>query len=88
MSAETRTPERVAEHAQEAFWAAVAESYPEVTTGDFPPGDDFPLALAMERAIEAWLMWNWPEGSNPPGWKCPRCGDDRRGCDRDECRSM
>lgn len=48
----------VAETAERAFWQAVAEAFPAVTGGDFPPDATHEFSTACERAIETWLMYN------------------------------
>jgi hypothetical protein len=80
--------EHAVEHAQMAFWNQFAACFPQVTGGDLDPLTDARLDEAMRHAAKEWLDLNWPEGSNPPGWTCWRCGTADRGCDRDECRSM
>ena len=46
------------EEAQQAFWGKVAEHFPEVKTGDFPPEDQLTFDDACERAISRWLYYN------------------------------
>jgi hypothetical protein len=65
--------ERINEAAEEAsmeFWSAVADAFPEVTTGDLPPdaADDF--RRAAKGVIERWLEVNAPdEGeAESAGW--------------------
>lgn len=43
---------------EDAFWAAVSESFPEATSGDLAPDASHALTRAMERAIEAWVDAN------------------------------
>lgn len=45
----------------EAFWQAVAEEFPEVTSGDFPPDAQMQLEQSIRSAIELWLHYNAPE---------------------------
>jgi hypothetical protein len=47
------------EGATQAFFAALAASYPEVTTGDFPIDRTF--GHRFEEAADVWLDINWPE---------------------------
>jgi hypothetical protein len=47
-----------------AFWDVVAESYPEVQSGDFPPDATFEIHDAMKTAINRWLDWNHPDRQN------------------------
>lgn len=44
--------------AQFAFWAVIAESYPEVTTGDFPPECHFKWDADTREALTTWLKYN------------------------------
>jgi len=53
--------ETVSEGAQMAFWAEVAKSYPEVTTGDLAPDVCFVFGEACNTAIEKWLESNHPD---------------------------
>lgn len=46
--------------AQEAFWAVVAQKFPEVTTGDFSPLDTVQFKTACDVAVEMWLTYNHP----------------------------
>jgi hypothetical protein len=46
--------------ARDAFWASVAESFPEVTTGDMAPGDEVALEFATNEVLLVWLMYNHP----------------------------
>lgn len=43
---------------EDAFWAAVAEAFPEATSGDLDPGMAVTLEQTMERAIRAWVDYN------------------------------
>ena len=42
----------------ERFWQAVAETFPEVTSGDFTPADTARLETALREAVEQWLFYN------------------------------
>jgi hypothetical protein len=42
----------------EAFWKAVAEAFPAITTGDFPPDETVRFEKAMRRAVNCWLAFN------------------------------
>lgn len=46
--------------ARDAFWASIAESFPEVTTGDMSPGDDMALESGTNQVVATWLLWNHP----------------------------
>ncbi len=52
--------------ANDAFWAKVAEAFPETTTGDFPPDAAFVWNSTMEYAIKIWVELNAPEAANLP----------------------
>jgi hypothetical protein len=57
------TPERIRAAvgpARDAFWAKIAESFPEVTTGDMAPGDEIALEWAINETVVTWLTWNHP----------------------------
>lgn len=49
------------QRAEDAFWEVVAQSYPEVQTGDFPPDSAFAWDEACKNAIASWLASNHPE---------------------------
>jgi hypothetical protein len=49
---------KVAQKADDAFWAVVADSYPEIKTGDLDPTTTGNLRLMMEEAIIIWLNTN------------------------------
>jgi hypothetical protein len=51
----------VMEKAQEAFWKTVAESFPEITSGDFPPDADLRFNKACKDAIAIWHSMNIEE---------------------------
>lgn len=51
----------VLELAQHAFWRVVADSYPDITTGDFPPDCHDSFTEACQTAVWWWLHIN--EGS-------------------------
>ena len=48
----------VCQEAELTFWAVVAKSYPEVTTGDYDPLETVKESLADEDRIRQWLDWN------------------------------
>ena len=50
------------EDAQLAFWASVVKSFPEITTGDFPPGDSMQFDFESTEAVRAWVSYNSPTG--------------------------
>ena len=46
------------DNAEADFWSAIAESYPEAKTGDFPPDASLDLYMALQKAVRQWLGWN------------------------------
>ncbi len=57
----TRAPilaKRACNKALDAFWNAVAESFPEITSGDMDPVEAVHFDEAAQRAVEAWLDAN------------------------------
>lgn len=50
--------------AQEAFWAAIADEFPEVKSGDFSPAATDAFDSACMSAGSSWVAGNWPE--TPP----------------------
>lgn len=50
------------ENAECAFWASIAESYPEIKSGDLGPDVVIPFTIMTEKAVAAWLTGNAPEG--------------------------
>lgn len=59
--------EKTLEAASDAFWAKVAEAFPEAKHGDFGPEESFAIENAMRDAISMWVRWNVgiPGGSDP-----------------------
>lgn len=51
---------RIAEDAQDAFWAVVAERYPNNEGGDFPADAHFAFERACQAAVRAWAESNVP----------------------------
>ena len=54
------------ENAQMAFWAAIAESYPEIKSGDFMPAQQFAFFDACKKAVSHWLEMNSEEEPTVP----------------------
>ena len=52
--------EKLLYKADDAFWAVIAEAFPEATTGDFPPDATLNWHEAIEKAIRIWLFYNMP----------------------------
>lgn len=50
--------EQVVRGGEDAFWAAVAEQFPEAESGDLAPDAAYALTRAMERAVRAWIDAN------------------------------
>jgi len=46
------------EAARDAFWAALADQFPEVDSGDFGPGETLALEEATNEAVRTWLYYN------------------------------
>lgn len=44
--------------AMEAFWATVAEHYPQAQTGDISPGTEGAFELVARAAVEEWVAEN------------------------------
>jgi len=52
---------KVATEAQAAFWRVVAERFPDVETGDFPPDTTMQFDTDCKRAVAWWLSTNHPK---------------------------
>lgn len=50
----------VAAAALEAFWATVAQSYPEIETGDLAPDLVVALRDSAGKAVNSWIEWSLP----------------------------
>ncbi len=50
--------EAAVELAQSAFWAKLAEQFPEITSGDFPPGAQIDFDTACLSAAKTWVGGN------------------------------
>lgn len=48
------------ENAQQAFWAAVVEQYPEISSGDFHPLESNAFDICCRKALNHWLDYNYP----------------------------
>ena len=55
-SQDTSRIEAAVEDAQQIFWKSIAESFPEIKTGDFDKGMEMDDALI--RFVRHWLEWN------------------------------
>lgn len=42
----------------DAFWASIAASYPQATTGDISPGALIPFKRTAQAAVEEWVWAN------------------------------
>lgn len=49
-----------AEQATEAMWGGVVKAYPEVTTGEFGPGETIELEQMIRGMLTLWLIYNRP----------------------------
>lgn len=45
-------------NAQDSFWSAIVDEYPEIETGDLGPGDVCEFDEACEKVLKAWLSNN------------------------------
>jgi hypothetical protein len=50
----------ITEKARDAFWAVIAESFPEVKTGDYPPDVTLQHEEDCKYAVMWWLIFNHP----------------------------
>jgi hypothetical protein len=66
MAEEERIQDAV-EEGEEAFWAAVAQVFPEAESGDLDPGTTVQLKQTMERAVRAWVDFNVTPSDNGHG---------------------
>ena len=53
-------------HAQDAFWAKIAECYPEAKSGDFPPDATSIFDDQCEAAVKYWIKLNCPLADTHP----------------------
>ena len=92
MKASAQQIEAIAELAMEQFWAFVAESFPEATTGDFPPPEHVAFARAADNAVSIWVHLNVPD-KPARALNCPSCKKTtihtlHQHVDRDRCRTI
>ena len=45
-------------NAEEAFWWSIAQSFPEIKTGDFPPDASEAFSAAAKEAVQTWIKFN------------------------------
>lgn len=50
----------IIEEASHSFWASIAKSFPDATSGDLSPGATFAFDTAAETAVEEWVSNNVP----------------------------
>lgn len=50
--------ERVVDKASAAFWKVVAQSFPEIKSGDFDPGETIKMEDQMVQWVKKWYEWN------------------------------
>lgn len=55
--------EQAMQDAEETFWASIANSYPEIESGDLAPDVVIGLQTAMRKAAVIWITGNRPVGS-------------------------
>lgn len=53
--------EDIIEEADDAFWAVIAASYPEIKSGDFSPEATLEFQQAQIKAVRTWLDLNKPQ---------------------------
>ena len=46
--------------AQNSFWDVIAENFPQITTGDFPPDAHIKFYNDCESAVKVWIFGNEP----------------------------
>jgi len=63
--------EVAAEKALEAFWAAVVEEFPEITTGDFDPMLEGAMTAEAENWITHWTTVNKTEIDSNTAMRIP-----------------
>ena len=44
--------------AQDDFWNSIADSFPDITSGDFDFGESHKFDIACEKAVDHWLNMN------------------------------
>jgi hypothetical protein len=54
----------VTDDAEQAFWQAVLERFPQAKSGDLSPLTTVRLTIAAENAIEEWIHYNVPTTAN------------------------
>lgn len=57
--------EQAIQDAEEKFWASIADSYPEIESGDLAPGEAVHLMMTMKRVAAVWLVGNRPDSLMP-----------------------
>lgn len=63
---------KAVEEADLAFWAKIAQAFPEVKTGDFPPDATFAWNRARDEAVYWWLVYNHPNSEMIEGMRGKR----------------
>lgn len=62
------------ENAMLAFWDKIAEAFPEIKTGDFPPDAHFAFDEACVKAATIWVEGNLPGNVAAEPVQCKKCG--------------
>jgi len=62
----THRRQAAAERVDGALWAAVADAYPEATTGDLTPGQVAAREKARDPALSGWVANNVPGAATGP----------------------
>lgn len=55
--------EGVVDEARQQFWAAIAQAYPMITSGDFPADAELEFEHICKTAVRTWLEANLPAGA-------------------------
>ena len=51
----------VIQKAQNDFWDTIAGEFPEITSGDSSPEETIIFDKACKRAVDHWLLNEWPD---------------------------
>ena len=54
--------QKAAVKAQDAFWASIVESYPEIESGDLNPLTAGQFAITCQNVVKEWLESNGGQG--------------------------
>jgi hypothetical protein len=48
----------IVEEAKQRFWEHIADSFPNIKSGDFPPDATFKLDNQLNESVKIWLEFN------------------------------